>query len=315
MNCPENLDMHRVLCVALCVALLPAVSLANGVSPILDGSRSGDPYILRSLQTVETQFGDNLSELNAAYGYVSGGNLYLMLTGNIENNFNKLNIFIDTGAGGQNVLQNDGNNGGNNPENDGWAQKYAGFTFDAGFDADYMLITRRGAGKFDFDFATIGGGLGAFESTFDIFSGSEEGANPSVGSSGIGVAYDNSNAAGIIGGTNAANQTHAGAVTTGLELAIPLAAIGNPDPLDILVSAHINGSNHDFMSNQSLGGFPPPQGNLGGDGAGNYTGTVSAIDLNNFPTSDQFFSALPEPSTCLLGIMGALGIALVRRRV
>jgi hypothetical protein len=267
------------------------------------------------VQTVETQFGDNLSELNAAYARIDGGTLWLTLTGNIENNFNKLNIFIDTGASGQNVLQNDANNGGNNPENDGWAQKYAGFTFDAGFDADYMMIVRRGFSQFDFDFATIGGGLGAFEASGDIFGGSLVGANASVGASGIGVAYDDSNAAGILGGTNAANQAAAKAVTTGLELAIPLSAIGNPNPLDILISAHINGSGHDYLSNQSLGGFPAPQGNLGGDGTGTYTGTVGAIDLNNYPMSDQFFAAVPEPSTCLLGIMGTLGIALLRRRV
>jgi hypothetical protein len=305
--------MQRIVISTLCASLLTAASVASAIT--LDGSTAGDGYDLRSVQTVQTQFGDNFSELNAAYGRIDGGTLYVTLTGNIEDNFNKLNIFIDTGAGGQNVLQNDGNNGGNNPENDGWAQKYAGFTFDAGFDADYMMIVRRGLSQFDFDFATIGGGLGAYEASGDIFSGSLEGANASVGASGIGVGYDNSNVAGIIGGDQAANQAAAKAVTTGLELAIPLSAIGNPNPLDILISAHINGSNHDFLSNQSLGGFPAPQGNLGGDGLGNFTGTVSGVDLNNFPTSDQFFSAVPEPSTCLLAIMGTLGIALLRRRV
>lgn len=300
--------MRGILCLAI-IGLMAAPASAV----LLDGSTVGDGYSLRSVQTVETQFGDNMSELNAGYAQISGGTLWLTLTGNIENNFNKLNIFIDTGAGGQNVLQNDANNGGNNPENDGWAQKYAGFTFDSGFDANYMLITRRGAGKFDFDFATIGGGLGAFESTFDIFTGSETGANASVGPSGIGVAYDNSNVAGVLGGTAAADPVAAAAVTTGLELAIPLAAIGNPNPADILISAQVNGSDHDYMSNQSLGGFAAPQGNLGGDGAGNWTGSVGGLDLNQF-SGAQYFAVIPEPTSLALVGLAMAGMLVTTRR-
>ena len=57
---------------------------------IIDGSRDvlyGDPV---TVQTVQTQFGDNLSELNAAYAYSTNGLLYLLITGNLEANFNKM---------------------------------------------------------------------------------------------------------------------------------------------------------------------------------------------------------------------------------
>jgi len=138
--------------------------LPAAAAPILDGMRDVS-YELRSVQTVETQFGDGNpnggSELDAAYAWVEGGTLYLMLTGNLENNFNKLNVFIDSRAGGENVLTNDANFGGNNPANDGWAAKYAGFAFDTGFDADYLLILRNGnvgGDRFDVDFAVVGGG-------------------------------------------------------------------------------------------------------------------------------------------------------------
>jgi hypothetical protein len=282
------------------------VSLA-GAEPVLDGSRDASYGLPRAVQTVQTQFGDNLSELNAAYAQVDSGVLYLLLTGQVENNFNKLNIFIDSVAGGENVLTADAGNGGNNPENDGWANKHAGMTFDAGFAADYMIIARNGFDKFDIDYAVVGGGLGNFESTFDIFGGSLTGVNaaalPGVG---IGVGYDNSNVAGVIGGTEAADQAAAAAVTTGLELAIPLAAIGNPSLTDIKVSAMVNNGSHDYLSNQFLGGLTPPQGNLGSDGTGAGLGNLAQIDLNTF-AGNQFFVAIPEPGTLMLLALAGLG--------
>jgi len=295
----------------LMIATLALTSPAVKAQFILDGARDAAYGSPLSVQTVETQFGDNFSELNAGYAAVANGNLYLLLTGQVEANFNKLNIFIDSVAGGQNVLTSAANNGGTNPENDGWANKYAGFTFDAGFTADYVFIARNGnAGtdRFDLDLATIGGGLGAFETSGDIFGGSLTGMNASVGASGIGVGYNNSNVAGVIGGTNAANQLAAEAVTTGLELVIPLVAIGNPGPGEtIRISAHVNGSNHDYLSNQSLGGFAAPQINLGGDGNGTFTGNLAAIDLNNFAGNQYFVIMVPEPSSFALAIL-ALGI-------
>ena len=307
--------------------LFTAAVVPASAAPILDGTLDAS-YGLRSVQTVETQFGDAIpaggSELDAAYARVEGGTLYLMLTGNLESNFNKLNIFIDSVAGGENVLTNDALNGGNNPVNDGWAGKYAGFTFDAGFEADYMLILSNGnfgGDQFNAQFAVIGGGAAAFEAATDIFGGSLSGSNANaLPIAGVGVAFDNSNTAGVTGGTAAADQIAAAAVTSGIELAIPLSALGNPDPLDILVSVMINGSNHDYLSNQFLGGLMPPQGNLGGDGAGGFTGTVGAIDLNTgaYAAGDQYFSvasrsAAPEPSA--MALIG-LGIAAVlgRRR-
>ncbi|MFN3167394.1 MAG: PEP-CTERM sorting domain-containing protein [Phycisphaeraceae bacterium] len=295
--------------------LVAAAAMACGGhawAATLDGSIAGDGYgAAAAVQTVQTQFGDNASELNAAYARIDGGVLYLALTGNLESNFNKLNVFIDSTAGGQNVLTADANNGGTNPENDNWANKHNGMTFDAGFEADYVITMRNGGGStFDIDFATVGGGLGAFEAAGNVFGGSLTGSNAAaLPGAGIGVAFDNSNAAGIVGGTGAADASAAQAVQTGIELAIPLSAIGNPAG-PFKVSAMVNGSNHDFLSNQVLGGLPAGTGNLGGDGSGNFTGTLGGVDFNQF-AGDQHFT-VPEPTS--LALLGLGGLLVARRR-
>lgn len=279
----------------------------------LDGTRDGSYGSALAAQSVQTQFGDNLSELDAAYGRVEGSTLYLMLTGNLQNNFNRINIFIDSKVGGQNVLQTDGNYGGTNPENDNWALKHAGLVFDSGFGADYLLILRNGnsgGDRFDIDYAVVGGGLGNFLTSGNVFGGSTTGSNALALANGIGVAFNNNNIAGILGGTGAANQANALAVATGIELAIPLSTIGNPVG-PVKISAMLNNSNHDFLSNQFLAGLPAGTGNLGGDGAGTFTGNLAGVDLNQFPGDQYFRVYVPEPTSIALLFFGGL---LLRKR-
>lgn len=257
--------------------LISDSSAARGLV-IVDGVRDALYPDASSVQTIQTGFGDNSSEWNAAYAYVKDGFLNLLLTGNLQDNFNKLEIFIDSTDGGQatfaGVAGNDGSEGMN------------GMIFDTGFTPDYHLIARRGGATFDLNFADLNAGqFDAYSEIFkvDEIAVSEGSGNTPVGQvnvSAIRVGYNNSNLAGIGGDQGAlADQAAALAVTTGLELKISLADLGNP-PGEIRVMVLQNNQDHQFLSNQSLGGLPGTTQNLG---------TPSGIDFNNF-VGDQFFS-------------------------
>ena len=306
--------MNRMfaLAVAMCLAVPASAQI------VVDGTLDAAYGPALAVQTVETQFGDNFSEWNAGYGKIDGGRLYLMLTGNLEANFNKLSIFIDSKAGGQSVFQSAGNDN---------AFRMDGLVFDAGFTANYHIIARRGSDgggpKFDLDFAD----LGALTASgyFDFLTGGGDSGTGSTGTgvnaSPIHVGYDNSNVAGIAGGTGAADQTAALAVTTGLELSIALSDLGYAGGV-IKVMVGQNGGGHDYWSNQFLGGLPTGlmngpgagtgTGNLGGDGNGNFTGTA-AIDFSAI-AGDQFFVVVPEPAGGALFALAAMGLAAAARR-
>jgi hypothetical protein len=126
------------------VAIAATLSAAVFAQPTIDGTRDalyGSPIVV---QNTQTGFGDsnlgqvdyaNGSELDAAYAYVdmSSQTLYLFLAGNLESNFNKLEIFFDTVAGGQNRLRGDNSGvdfGGLNRMGDDGSGN--GLTFDQG---------------------------------------------------------------------------------------------------------------------------------------------------------------------------------------
>jgi PEP-CTERM motif len=301
-------------CLALQLAWLFSQVLAwpAAAVPTVDGTRDAAYGPALTVQTLETQFGDNFSEMDAAYGVIDGGKLYLMLTGNIEGNFNALEIFIDSKAGGQSTFTSAGNNDSNRMD---------GLVFDSGFTADYHLFARRGNDggndEFNLDFADLG--AGTFSSYVDFLSGSGQTGSGTTGTGvnavGIQVGYDDSNSAGVLGGANPANQAAAEAVTTGLELGIDL---GDLDFVGGVIRVMVgqNSSGHDYWSNQFLAGLPPVlasgQGNLGGDEMGNFNGT-GAIDMTHF-AGDQFFTVVPEPSTLLLAGFGLAGLAAARGR-
>jgi hypothetical protein len=275
---------HRAALAVYLLASLAPCARAQSV-PTVDGVRDALYGAPRAIQTVNTSFGENLGELDAGYAFIGNNSLYLMLTGNIENNGNRLEIFIDSKAGGQAVFDSSSN------DNSG---RMDGTTFDAGFTPDYYITLHRVAGgnpALNIDFANL---LAQSASGYtDVLSST--GGNTGAGATGtgvnanpVGVAYDNSNVAGVVSGSTAANQSAAAAVATGIELRISLDDIGYAGgPLNVM--AALNNSGHNFFSNQFLSGVTAPQGSLGGDGNGNFTG-LAQVNMQNV-AGNQFFNA------------------------
>jgi len=158
----------------------PFATIPNVVSgapaPVIDGARDASYGAPLYIQTVETGFGNNSSELNAMYALIRDGNLHLFLSGNLQTNFNHLILWVDSVAGGQNVVRND------NSGADG-LNVHNGLTFDTGFDADFYLSFRGGGNTITWyaDFSQVltnGGGLGGgFATTTNGVAGV---AGPSV---------------------------------------------------------------------------------------------------------------------------------------
>jgi len=272
---------RSLTCVAFGVAILSggagAVPVDGKVEPAYGGSLS--------TQTTQTSRGDAdeyfASELDEAFGFVTGDTLYLLLAGNY-NRFssellpavNQLQLYIDTGPGGQNTLSS------SNP-NLGLSVKLptmTGLQFDDGFAPDYWFASaRESATGLYCHFAELpagGGGAGQFlgSSTAGSMGTLAGGVNPL----GILASVDNSNTAGVTAGCDASSGA---GVTTGIEWAIPLAAIGNPSGAIRVCALLASIGTEGQVSNQVLGPVPP------GTCA---PGSASGVNFANIPGAQYF---------------------------
>jgi hypothetical protein len=218
---PRNVNFQNITTPANQWAALNPSTVAT--APTVNGDRDAIYGAPKFTQTTFTEFGDAThgqrffgsgSEIDAVYAVINGSDLYVLVTGNLEANFNKLNLFFDTdgaGTAGQNRLESS-----NPPVDDGRLLRMSddgtgnGLTFDTSFDADYWISLSGGNIAVDPDppayalfahFAELptgGGGLGYYLGTGDG-NGAADLTGGDVGAPAVRVAIDNSNIIGVPG--------------------------------------------------------------------------------------------------------------------
>jgi hypothetical protein len=128
---------------------------------VVDGTYVGDEADYgpaKSIQNTNTGYGNATngnvrvanggSEIDKVFAAVKDGRLNVLITGNLESNFNKLSVFIDSASGGMNQV-----NGSQLPSlvdpyccggSVGALQRFNGLRFDNGFEADHFLAFSNG---------------------------------------------------------------------------------------------------------------------------------------------------------------------------
>ena len=258
----------------------------------------GAALVTQTTQTGQTSFGivgDNTlgelmnangTELDEGYGVISDGALHLFFSGNLAMQPNPVDpgtleefllLFVDVGPGGLQALS------GLPIWYVSWLGAADGLTFDDGFGADYGFdivgntlalppnlhaerVDLTGSAPFVPVYlgASLPGGPGTLSG----------GTNPH----GVQMTLDNRNTGGVTFGCGAASGA---GVTTGMEWAIPLAAIGDPTGCVKVCALVINKGKS--VSNQVLG--PVPVGTCP-------LGLASGVDFSAI-AGNQYFTVCP----------------------
>ena len=230
--------------------------------------------------------------------------LNVFLAGNVESNFNKLDVFIDSGAGGQNVVGSTQTTTGNFTN--------TGLRFDAGF-ADYALdladqrrqhvlthLCRLRQPPYRHRLPTPAMATAGKPDGSRVGNGRR--ARRSI------LTLNNTN---TTRRHRRAPVRTCGDVATGVELRSALADIGYTGGNDPRRRLHQRRESRLSPPTSSIGSLPAATGNLGGDGAGNYTGGIAGLNLANY-AGNQFFSVPSRPPSPLWPAWAS--VALRRRK-
>jgi hypothetical protein len=272
------------------------------------------------------------SELDAAYGLVQNNTLFLLFTGKLESNGNHLHMFFMTRPGGTNTILNvepliDGTNPAPGSAitilRDLAATTNAGsgpgLTFDPGFAPNYWMNVNIGNPYHIYlDYAELWPGHtnAAGVATNGYYVGSSTtltngtlipgsdafgAGNPF----GIQCTVNNSSHTNGVDGNSCVTNANPSApcytnfnsgcavlVTNGIELAIPLAALGSPTG-QIAVCAFIGGGQGFYMSNQILPPINPADGGCSNNLAGGGD-AITSVNFGTLPGSPHYFYVGPE---------------------
>jgi len=282
------------------VLLLLVIAHASRSAPLpIDGHLDAAYGPALATQQVGTPSNDTVGvfdtsngwELDEAYGVIRDGVLDLMLTGNLELEplptepstiSSGFNLFFDTAPGGRDTVA-------------AVPGGLSGLRFDAGFAAN-VWIGGYGNGGPDFhtpyalQFYSARLRAAAQDTLTYLGQVQPVGAGTLTGGSnpfGIQAALDNSNLAGV--GQSCGASSGVGA-TTGFELAIPLAALGNPTgPIKLCVFLMTDFNS--LVSNPVLGPLPAGACSLG---------DPHKVDFSAIPGAQYFVlsptSGVPVPS-------------------
>jgi hypothetical protein len=269
--------MKLTTAASVAAAAFLTTSRLYAVPPVIDGNLDASYGTAIQVQQNATAWGAG-NVLANAYYFAGPTSFDLFIGGRPSGN--AFLFFFDTVAGGQNTL--------NNSQGGGDAYQLNnlnGFTFDSGFQADYML---RIYGD---------GGVHAYVNFFDLAGN----ANSYLGDANPGP---------IVSGGMTFAQAFAdvtgpySSVTTGFEVSIPYSVLGLTGPEEAWqLSAILANGGSDYLSNQELGSLPSGTGDVGSD-HGNW-------NQNLFPGSQIL--QIPEPSA--LALLGLGGLAILTRRL
>ena len=266
------------------------VSTVSATAATVDGTleaQYGAPLFVNTLATtltnatIVTQDSSNGSEIDAVYAYRSATRLYLFVSGNLRTQYDKIDLWFDVKAGGQNPVIT-----GNSSTDFGIINNNAGCKFDTAFVPDYFIdYTGGSAGDHYLNYGVLntaaGGGGGYTAGTKNTPPGERrvlafpgepttngQSAPPNGGS--MEAAFNNLNTGGVAGALANPNPwttppgSDPNTVTTGIEIKVPLSETGwVTGTTSIKIGGFITGFNWDYLSNQVIGGVPATQDSYG----------------------------------------------------
>ncbi|HEY3412210.1 MAG TPA: alpha-amylase family glycosyl hydrolase [Armatimonadota bacterium] len=208
-------------------------------------------------QDTPTNFGDNVSELDQLFAKGQSDGLLVGITGNLATDGTALAVFVDTGSGGQNILDTS-----TLAPPPGGLQALTALKMDAGFSPSQLFFANTNGGTLYLDQVALpasGSGIKTYRGN-NVVNGHSGTLSGGSNADGIQAAFDNTNTNGVTGTIASSAAT----ATTGFEIFVPWSALGVSSPMGktMRIASCILGSDG-TVSNQWLPGIEGGTANLG----------------------------------------------------